>query len=72
MSKPLPGFWRADDLDGAWALASDVTENLLFEPASSNKVRRRVRSGSRLPLCRGPVKRQSLTVLVVFEPFGVC
>ena len=35
------GFLEADDLDGAWALASDVAENLLFEPASSDKVRRR-------------------------------
>ena len=29
---------EAQDLDGAWAMASDVAENLLFEPASSRKV----------------------------------
>ena len=39
--KAFHDLLEAQDLDGAWAMASDVAENLLFEPASSRKVLRR-------------------------------
>ncbi|CAE7270798.1 hypothetical protein AK812_SmicGene40597 [Symbiodinium microadriaticum] len=71
--KAFHDLLEAQDLDGAWALASDVAENLLFEPASSRKVLRRSAEWQPVaPRSRPIAKRPNWMVLVVFAPYGVC